>query len=71
MFSIAMLLHDIEYRKHFNSLTKEELADWVTKQLKDSGFPTYPCGISWGILGDRSTPHALESIMIIEANRPY
>ena len=28
----------------------EETANWITKQLKDSGFPTHPVGSSWGVL---------------------
>lgn len=30
--------------------TREECADWVTKQLDDAGFNTAPCGMSWGVL---------------------
>ena len=33
---------------HFNST--KEIAEWVAKQLRICGFPTQPCGASWGVL---------------------
>lgn len=28
----------------------EQRMEWVAKQLKECGFPTTPCGASWGVL---------------------
>lgn len=30
--------------------TNEEKAEWVRRQLTLCGFPTEPCGMSWGVL---------------------
>ena len=49
-FEIAMLMHDKQYREIFNNMNREELAEWVAKQLRECGFPTRPCGLSWGRL---------------------
>jgi len=27
-----------------------EVAEWVADQLKQCGYPTKPCGMSWGVL---------------------
>jgi len=50
MFQMVMLTTDAGHRDHFAKLTNEEKAEWVRKQLKDCGFPTTPCGSSWGVL---------------------
>ena len=47
-FSMAMTLHMNQHWLEMQS--RDELAEWVAKQLKDGGFPTKPCGISWGVL---------------------
>ena len=46
MFEVAirMQMGDAKFE------TREECADWVTKNLKAKGFDTEPCGMSWGIL---------------------
>lgn len=36
--------------KSFRKMSNQELAEWTAKQLKDCGFPTIPCGSSWGVL---------------------
>lgn len=30
--------------------SREDVAEWVANQLKECGFPTKPCGASWGVL---------------------
>lgn len=47
-FSIALTIKT--NKKYFGKLSYEETADWVAKQLDGCGFPTTPCGSSWGIL---------------------
>jgi hypothetical protein len=32
------------------SMSIEELATWIAKQLRECGYDTEPCGASWGIL---------------------
>lgn len=49
-FNIAMLLHDKKYKKHFDDMDREKLAEWVAHQLRGCGFDTFPCGASWGVL---------------------
>jgi len=49
-FACVMLCNDKQHRAMFEKMTREELADWVTKQLRGSGFNTEPCGSSWGVL---------------------
>lgn len=39
--------------KKLQSLSQEELAEWIAKQLRESGFPTTPQGASWGVLDKR------------------
>ena len=33
----------------FKKKNNEEKAKWVRKQLINCGFPTKPCGSSWGV----------------------
>lgn len=49
-FAMVGLVLDEQYHAHFMSLSREERMEWVAKQLRDSGFPTTPCGASWGVL---------------------
>ena len=46
-FAVGLMIH---YHDSFEGKTQEEVAEWITKQLRDSGFPTVPCGASWGVL---------------------
>lgn len=39
-----------ENLKVFREGTNEDKAEWVAKQLRESGFDTFPCGASWGVL---------------------
>lgn len=36
--------------EYMHGKTNEEIATWVTRQLKLCGFPTKPCGSLWGVL---------------------
>jgi len=38
------------YSDTFKDETREGLAEWIAKQLRDNGFDTSPCGSSWGVL---------------------
>lgn len=33
-----------------HKLSVPEKAEWIAQQLADNGFPTTPCGSSWGVL---------------------
>jgi hypothetical protein len=35
---------------HMHGKPREEICAWVADQLRKIGFPTTPCGISWGVL---------------------
>ena len=45
MFEVAQLS-----ATHFHYKSREEHMAWVAKQLKECGFETTPCGMSWGML---------------------
>lgn len=36
--------------KYMNGKPNDEIAAWVAHQLKECGFDTKPCGMSWGVL---------------------
>jgi len=48
VFSVALTLHG--NFNEFKNMKNEEIASWISKQLKDCGFETEPCGSSWGVL---------------------
>lgn len=50
-FEIGLMISDKEYKFYEKSI--EERAEWITRQLKGCGFPTMPCGMSWGVLIDK------------------
>ena len=47
-FQIGFLMSDPRY--NFVKMTTEEKAEYISKQLQMCGFPTKPCGGSWGKL---------------------
>lgn len=50
MFQVAMTLTMENFREHFASKSREEVAEWVAYQLRACGFETKPCGLSWEVL---------------------
>lgn len=50
MFEVAMTA-----AKHLHGKSNEEIAEWVSKQLKDCGYPTTPICASWGVLDKTDT----------------
>lgn len=50
MFQIGLMLSSPLYK--MRDLPEEEKASWIVKQLEACGFPTYPSGMSWGVLHD-------------------
>ena len=46
-FSIAF---NVRHSEVLQNMLREDLADWVSRQLDKCGFKTKPCGISWGVL---------------------
>ena len=50
MFQVGLMLSSPLYK--MRNLPEEEKAAWIIEQLEVCGFPTYPCGMSWGILHD-------------------
>ena len=49
-FQVAMTMHGNQ--KVFKKMSQEEVGEWVAEQLKMCGYPTTPCGSSWGVLTD-------------------
>ena len=47
MFQVGLTIHQYE---SFQKMTKEEVAEWIAKQLRDCGYDTEPMGASWAIL---------------------
>lgn len=45
MFQVALVSAEYKHNK-----SKEEIAAWVAKQLRECGFDTVPRGASWGVL---------------------
>jgi hypothetical protein len=52
-FDIAITMN--MYPSGFKDKTREEIAEWVASQLKQCGFPTKPCGSSWGVLDKKNS----------------
>jgi hypothetical protein len=43
----------IKAAAHMHGKTNEEIAAWVSSNLKECGFPTYAVGSSWGVLNEK------------------
>ena len=52
-FQIAITMN--MYPDGFKDKSKEEIAEWVAKQPDMCGFPTKPCGMSWGVLDRKNS----------------
>ncbi|MFW6247111.1 MAG: hypothetical protein ACOC22_02985 [bacterium] len=52
LFEITITIHEDQwFGKRKNPRSREEVQEWVTKQLAESqGIYTIPCGMSWGAL---------------------
>ena len=50
MFACVLLRHDKQFRAHFDAMSQEQMAAWVSSQLDGCGFKTTPCGLSWAVL---------------------
>ena len=37
-------------QKWLKKQSRDDIGKWVADQLKNCGFPTTPCGSSWGVL---------------------
>lgn len=48
---------DKRNKKFFKSKTREEVAEWISDQLTQCGFPVKPCGASWGVLQKEEHRH--------------
>jgi len=51
-FQLVGVTSDPQHRMFFDRLTHEQKMEWVAGQLHECGFPTVPCGASWGVLAD-------------------
>ena len=47
MFTLGMIMRDKSGMRH---MTREQLAKWIARNLRDCGFDTEPIGSSWGVL---------------------
>jgi hypothetical protein len=55
--------------KWFKAATHEQLMAWVADQLRQCGFPTTPCGASWGVLGLEAPKTPVDGIEIYVPRR--
>lgn len=46
-FQVGMMMHG---EKQLQSKSRDDAAEWIGQQLRDCGFDTSPCGLSWGVL---------------------
>jgi len=49
-FEIAITMQMSQ--KWLQKQSRDDIGKWVADQLKVCGFPTTPCGASWGVLTD-------------------
>jgi hypothetical protein len=47
MYQIGFTIHT---NKWFKNKTQDEIAEWISGQLRDCGFKVSPCGSSYGTL---------------------
>ena len=47
MYEIGLTIHT---NKWFKNKSQEEVAEWISGQLRGCGFKVSPCGASWGVL---------------------
>ena len=67
MFEIA--IHMQIGSAHFE--TREACAEWVADQLRKCGYPTRPCGSSWGVLESIKIPvHTTEQLKTMKCPVP-
>ncbi len=59
-FAVALNIHS--HQKAWKDATRDEVAEWVSDQLKGCGFPTQSLGSSWGVLIKRTRNERLETI---------
>ena len=52
IFECVMIRH--MYKEKFDDMSREEMMEWVARQLRGCGFNTQPIGSSWGVLCDNS-----------------
>jgi hypothetical protein len=48
-FQCAIMVH-MNPKGCFTGKTNEDIANWVSNQLRQCGFETHPIGMSWGVL---------------------
>lgn len=58
IFEVGLTIADSSYK--FKSMSKEEIAAWITKQLSGCGFETKPIGSSWGVLINNTDTNPLK-----------
>ena len=49
-FECVLTVLDKNHVTTFSSMTQEQKAEWVVRQLRECGFDTQPLGCSWGVL---------------------
>ena len=48
-FSLTFAALDTKYFK-LDKLSRDEVGEWIARQLRGCGFDTQPMGMSWGVL---------------------
>lgn len=57
LYNLTILIHEDKwFGERKTSRNREEVQEWVSKQLADSmELYTTPCGSSWGVLTDKGS----------------
>jgi hypothetical protein len=66
-FDLVLTHHN--YPKSFSGKPQDEVAKWVSEQLKECGFYTEPIGASWGVLVPMDNKIACSGTNIFVPNR--
>jgi hypothetical protein len=59
-FEMVALVTGPKHAGNFQKMSQEERMAWVALQYKNAGFPTHPCGASWGVLDQKKAPEDKE-----------
>jgi hypothetical protein len=67
-FQIGIVMSDPKFR--FHTKTTEKRAEWIANTLKSCGYPTIPCGASWGVLVSSFPDKASVEPVVTKTKKP-
>jgi len=54
MFEMLMRVHEGDGARWFQTASRDDVANWATKNLAQAGFKTHPQDLSWAVLDGRA-----------------